>query len=152
VTGAAAGRVLHATDFSRASTPAFDTAVEWARERGAELVIAHVVETSGVVLEDSYLSPKTLRDVQTGSRRQAEQRLGKLVEQARRAGVRASSLVLEGLAFEEIPAAADRLDADVIVMGTHGRTGLSRLLLGSVAERVVGLSRRPVLTVHQAGR
>jgi nucleotide-binding universal stress UspA family protein len=142
--------VLHATDFSPASAAAFRTAIEWARERDAEVVVAHVIPGSEAVVEDSYLSPKTLREVESGARRQAQERLSTLVEQARRSGVRASSLVLEGVPFEEIPAAADRLGADVIVIGTHGRTGLSRLLLGSVAERVVGRSRRPVLTVQGA--
>lgn len=54
----------------------------------------------------------------------------------------------EGVAWEEINKVADAIDADVIVIGTHGRKGLARALLGSVAENVVRTATRPVLTIH----
>jgi nucleotide-binding universal stress UspA family protein len=72
------------------------------------------------------------------------------VARARTDGVRAESLLLQGLPAEQIVRAARSKRADLVVLGTHGRSGLPRLVLGSVAERVIGLARCPVLTVRGA--
>ena len=68
-----------------------------------------------------------------------------------KAGVKARSLLLEGAAADQIVRAARKHHADVIVMGTHGRSGLSRFLLGSVAQRVLPLAPCAVLTVRGRG-
>lgn len=70
------------------------------------------------------------------------------VARARRHGVRATASVSEGIPFEEIVREARRRRADLIVMGTHGRTGVARLILGSVASRVLALAACSVLTVR----
>jgi nucleotide-binding universal stress UspA family protein len=75
--------------------------------------------------------------------------LDKLVEQNEARGVRLTALLREGVPWEEINAVAKELDADAVVIGTHGRQGLARALLGSVAEKVIRTSPRPVVTVHQ---
>ena len=79
---------------------------------------------------------------------EAQKQLQRRVEQARRAGVRVKSLLLEGIAHERIVRAARGRKADVVVIGTHGRTGLARLFLGSVASRLLAVSPCPVLTVR----
>lgn len=63
-------------------------------------------------------------------------------------GVQVEGVLREGVAWEEIDRVADDIDADVIVIGTHGRRGLARALLGSVAENVIRTTYRPVLTIH----
>lgn len=63
-------------------------------------------------------------------------------------GVQVASVLREGVAWEEIQHVAEEIDADVIVIGTHGRRGLARALLGSVAENVIRTTYRPVLTIH----
>jgi nucleotide-binding universal stress UspA family protein len=63
-------------------------------------------------------------------------------------GVQVAGVLREGVAWEEIGHVADEIDADVIVIGTHGRRGLARALLGSVAENVIRTTYRPVLTIH----
>ncbi len=63
-------------------------------------------------------------------------------------GVQVAGILREGVAWEEIEHVADEIDADIIVIGTHGRRGLARALLGSVAENVIRTSQRPVLTIH----
>jgi universal stress protein A len=78
----------------------------------------------------------------------ARKRLVELVARARAAGVKATVTILEGRPADRIVHAARVRPADLIVMGTRGRTGLSRLLLGSVASRVVSMSPCPVLTVR----
>ena len=80
--------------------------------------------------------------------RDAQRRLGRLVTQARKNGVRAKGLLLAGIPHDRIVRAARSTRADLIVLGTHGRTGLGRLFLGSVAARVVTLAPCPVLTVR----
>ena len=80
--------------------------------------------------------------------RDAQRRLGRLVAQARKNGVRAKGLLLAGIPHDRIVRAARSTRADLIVLGTHGRTGLGRLFLGSVAARVVTLAPCPVLTVR----
>ena len=68
----------------------------------------------------------------------------------RPAGVEVEADVVVGYATEEILAAADKYNADIIVMGTHGRKGIDRILFGSVAEKVVTQSKIPVLTIRPA--
>jgi nucleotide-binding universal stress UspA family protein len=97
---------------------------------------------------DEYMSPQTYTDVQRSMQAYGQQELDKLVVKAKGAGVRARGLLLEGSAAEAIVRAARSKRANVIVMGTHGRTGLARLLMGSVAERVVGTAPCPVMTVR----
>jgi len=63
-------------------------------------------------------------------------------------GVKVDGVLREGVAWEEINQVAEAIDADLIVIGTHGRKGLARALLGSVAENVVRTATRPVLTIH----
>jgi nucleotide-binding universal stress UspA family protein len=141
-------RILHATDFSTASRPALSTAIALARRSRAHLTLVHTLPPPALVLEDSYISAKAFRELEERAFRQAEGRLRRLGARARTAGVRVSTLVLRGTPFEQIIRAAGRERADLIVIGTHGRTGFARLMLGSVAERVVGLARCPVLTVR----
>ena len=140
-------RILHATDFSPASRRAFATAVDLARRSDAELLLAHVVPVPAPLLEDAYLSVESYRTALEAGRRAAQKRLDALCRRARQRGVRATALALDGTAFLEIPRAARQRRADLVVIGSHGRSGLRRLLLGSVARRVIGLTRCPVLTV-----
>lgn len=141
-------RILHATDFSTASAPAFAEALALARQERAELRLVHVMTPPAMFLEDSYLSARTVREMQSRARRAVEDRLARLLARARRAGVRAGADVREGLPADEIVRAARRRRADLIVVGTHGRSGFARAVLGSVAARVVTLARCPVLTVR----
>jgi nucleotide-binding universal stress UspA family protein len=141
-------RILHATDFSRASTRAFRTAVQWARDQRAELRLLHVIGARAMVLEDSFLSARAWQDMEAAAHRDAERRLKALGARAARAGIRVSRRVADGIPFEQIVREAQRSRASLVVVGTHGRTGLAGILLGSVARRVVGLARCPVLTVR----
>lgn len=140
-------RILHATDFSPASRRAFAAALALAGRNHAELLLVHVAPVPAPLLEDAYFSAKSYREALEAGRRSGRKRLDALCRRARQAGVRATALVLDGIAFRQIPRAARRCRADLVVIGTHGRSGLRRLLMGSVARRVVGLTHCPVLTV-----
>ena len=141
-------RILHPTDFSPASSAAYRRALELARGNRAELVLVHVLSPVMLPATDGYMSPKVYDDMAAAARAYGQKKLGALVTRARRSGVRASALLLEGLPHERIAQAARSKKADVVVVGTHGRTGFSRLFLGSVASRVLAVSPCPVLTVR----
>jgi nucleotide-binding universal stress UspA family protein len=141
-------RILHPSDFSPASRAAFAKAVVLARANRAELIVAHVLVPALPMVADGYVAAKAYRDLEAAARRQGQRRLATLVARAKRAGVRARALLLDGAAAERIVGAARSRRADMIVIGTHGRTGLARVMLGSVAGRVVSQARCPVLTVR----
>lgn len=141
-------RILHPTDFSRASGPAFAKAVALAEQNRAELLLVHVLVPPTPVFGDGYIPPKAYEALETDARRGADRRLSALLARARKAKVRAKILLLDGVPYDQIARIAQSRRADLIVMGTHGRTGLSKFFVGSVAERVIVRAPCPVLTVR----
>jgi nucleotide-binding universal stress UspA family protein len=143
-------RVLHPTDFSKASGAAFTRALAEAKQHKSELVLAHVlgpvIPTAGA--GEGYISPSVYEQMAASARAWADKQMGRLLAKAKAARVRARGLVLEGVAHEQIVRAARRQGAGLIVMGTHGRTGVARFFLGSVAARVAATAPCPVLTVR----
>jgi nucleotide-binding universal stress UspA family protein len=140
--------VLHPTDFSPASRPALARAIAEARADRAELLVVHVLSIVAPFVGDEYVPAHTYAEMQRSTRAYGQKQLDKLVAKAKAAGARVRGLLLEGAAADAIVRAARSRHADVIVMGTHGRSGLGRLLMGSVAQRVVGTAPCPVLTVR----
>jgi nucleotide-binding universal stress UspA family protein len=143
-------RILFATDLSPASAGAFEQAVGLARANEAELVIAHAYQLPDFFPTDVCVTGTLYSDLDEKVRGDAEKKLAALVKAARKQGIGARFLVLTGAPFEAIAEAARAEQADLIVMGTHGRTGASRILLGSVAARVITTAPCPVLTVRAA--
>lgn len=141
-------KILHPTDFSECAAQAQATAVDLAGKLGGEVVLLQVLVESPLYGESVLNMPK-VRSVYDAQRRWAEETLEARVGDLRQRGLKASWRVQVGVPFEEIVKVAEEERADMIVMGTHGRSGLNRALLGSVAERVVRLARCPVLTVRQ---
>jgi universal stress protein A len=142
-------RILFATDFSDASKRAFQEAISTSRRNGAELTIAHAYQLPNLGTP-VLVSPDVYDEWDHRLREDAEKRLNTLVEEAAREGVIASALVLFGDPDEVLVQAAKDRAADLLVMGTHGRRGVSRLFLGSVASRVISTAPCPVLTVRAA--
>ena len=142
----AAKRIVHPTDFSTASEPAFADALERAQREGAELILVHVLDPIVGLSDEMYIAKRLeLREV---SEARARRDFERLLARAKKAGVPASDVLADGWAPDEIARIAKARGADLIVMGTHGRTGIRKLLLGSVAERVIGMAPCPVLTVR----
>lgn len=138
--------VLAATDFSEASEPAVELAITIARDAGADLTLVHACE---IPVYPDAIPPV---DLLGSMKESARAKLAKVTARVagRVAGLHAD--VRAGAPWEEILAAARDAGADLVVVGTHGRRGVSHALLGSVAERVVRLSPVPVLTVRAAPR
>lgn len=142
-------RILHPTDFSPASGRALDKAIELAKQNKAELLLVHVmVPVVPYVEGEVYSGARLYRDLQSAATREAESGLLPLIKKAQKAKVNVKSLLLNGIPHEQIVRAAKNRRADLIVIGTHGRTGLSKFFMGSVAGRVVAMAHCPVLTVR----
>jgi nucleotide-binding universal stress UspA family protein len=140
--------ILHATDFSSASRPAFAKAIEPAKGSRSELLVLHVLNPMVPMIGHRPIDPPTYSQLQQASRTWALKQLARLTARASAAGARATAILMEGSEAGTITRAARSRRASMIVIGTHGRSGIERVLLGSVATRVVSLSSCPVLTVR----
>ena len=141
-------RILVPVDFSDAVGPILDWAIHMAEEHGSELVLLHVyhLPVEFQQIEGAYLPA----DFWANVKQEAEQQLAALAERASGRGVQVEQHVREGYPATVIIDEATELGTDLIVIGTHGHTGLKHLLLGSIAERVVQKAPCPVLTVRAA--
>jgi nucleotide-binding universal stress UspA family protein len=141
-------RILVPTDFSDCSTPAVRYGAELAEKFGAELVLLHVVPDAVLALPDAVMPtpvPAADLDALTDSGKQG---LANLIAAEKLGARHPRAEVRIGSPAAEVVAAAGDLHADLVCIGTHGRGGLSRVLLGSVAEQVVRHAPCPVLTVR----
>jgi len=130
--------ILVATDGSRYSAAAVERAIDFASSYGGTLSFVSVVD---VPAEFYGEAPQAVEDLVTKARGYVE----KAKQQAEAAGVKAEALVREGETHQVLLTLAAGMHATAIVMGSHGRTGLKRLLMGSVTEKVIGLASCPVL-------
>ena len=140
-------RILVPTDFSAGSERAWAAARRLAARLGAELVLVHVLVEAPPYSEGPF-TMKEARGVFDAARDWAEKTLGEWGATAAAAAISARWVLLTGVPYKEIVAAAASERADLIVIGTHGRGGLDRALLGSVADRVIRLAPCPVVTVR----
>jgi nucleotide-binding universal stress UspA family protein len=140
-------RILVPTDFSAGSERAWAVARQLAAPLGAELILFHVVIEAPLFSEGPF-TMKHVRSVFSAAREWANTALEEWTAAATASGLRARSIVGTGVPHKEIMATAALEHADLIVMGTQGRGGLDRALLGSVAERVIRLAPCPVLAVR----
>jgi len=141
-------RILFATDFSKASRKAFTTAVQAAKREHATLSIVHALAPYLPITADQYIKPDMWDQIDRDSRRWATRHLHALAAKAKTAGVRAQTFLLDGIPAKEIQRFAKRQHADLLIVGTHGRTGFAKLFLGSVANQIVATSTCPVMTVR----
>ncbi len=143
--------ILCATDFSEHSAEALARAEQAAVAFGAQLVVLHVVEP--MIYPVSYgLPPVAPLDYEGVARKGAEKALAALIEPIRQRGVTVRVQVETGHAASRICALAASLSADLVVVATHGRSGLGALLLGSTAQHVIRHCSVPVLTVRAKSR
>ncbi len=142
-------KILHPTDFSGAAERAQAQAVELAGRLRGEVVLLHVCVKAPLYNEGLFGTADVDR-VYQAQREWAEGELTKRVATLREAGLGARWIVRSGMPAEEIVDAAAKEGADMIVIGTHGRSGLPRLILGSVAERVIRQAPCPVLSVRDS--
>jgi nucleotide-binding universal stress UspA family protein len=141
-------RILFASDFSKASARAFETALMLAKAHGTTLTVLHVLAPFTPIMPEQYIGSQTWEQIDLQVRKRAKQELARLVGRARNAGLRTTGLLAEGEPARQIVRMARSRKAGLIVVGTHGRTGFSKLFLGSIASRVVATAQCPVVTVR----
>jgi nucleotide-binding universal stress UspA family protein len=141
-------KIVHPTDFSAEAEAAEQEAVRLARRLNAELVLVHVATETPLYGEQMFAMPDVKR-IYEAQARWAEERLAERAAALTREGVPARWRRRVGVVHAEIGTVAREEAADYIVIGTHGRGGLDRVMLGSVAERVVRTAPCPVITVRQ---
>jgi len=140
--------ILCPTDFSETSKYAFEYALQFAEEFAAKLEIIHVqVDESQVIA--LYMPEVTLQNVNKEIEEAAKQQLDDFLApySERLSKVRYEAKLIKGTPYIKIIDAARDYDADMVVIGTHGRTGVEHALFGSTAEKVVRKSPCPVFTV-----
>jgi len=138
-------RILVPTDGSDCADSAVEHAIDIAAQYDAELHVLSVVDSRDMSHSAPAISPEQIEET---LRERAEAVVDEVAERASDAGVEVVTAVEPGLPDNVVVEYAEENDCDLVVMGTHGRTGLERYLLGSVTERTVRRSSVPVLTVR----
>jgi universal stress protein A len=139
--------VLVPLDFSTYAEQALDYAIALAQKLQARVTLLHVIQPLAIVNVEGGLWPTStfLQDLEAAVTRDMEGYLARVTA----AGLEGEMVVVHGVPFQEILDTAKARQVDLIIMGTHGRTGLTHVFLGSVAEKVVRLAPCPVLVARQ---
>jgi nucleotide-binding universal stress UspA family protein len=140
--------VLVPIDFSTTADRALAYAIALAQQLQARLTLLHVLDLTPVTMDEmpAGVAATYLDDLETD----AQHLLQASLERVQRAGLQAESLLVQGTPTQTIVDTAGEQGVDLIIMGTHGRTGLAHVFLGSVAEHVVRQGPCPVLVVRRA--
>lgn len=141
-------RILVPVDFSDASVEAIKAAIELALELNAELQVIHICQMHASDLLEGSMGDAITIESQSVS--EAKKNLDEFIKNHVSNGISVSTSISTGDPHNEINQAAKELNADMIVMGTHGRTGLSHLVMGSVAENVLRHATVPVMSIRHA--
>ena len=141
-------RILVPVDASPRIGGFVDTAIELARTHDAAILVLHVIQREPIVGMPMEPAWPGLADV---VRADGDAAVDAVASRAEAAGIPVETEVVAGNPSQKIVRTAEERDCDVIVMGTHGRAGINRLLLGSVSEAVVRRSNVPVLTIRDPG-
>jgi len=141
-------RILCASDFSTTSARALTVAIGLAHTMRARLMIVYAHVPIAPLVPEQVIDSMTLDRLDRDARQWVDRHITRLVSRAKKAGVRASAMTVTGDPSAQIVRTARSTHADLIVIGTHGRRGISKFLLGSVAERVIATAPCPVVTAR----
>jgi nucleotide-binding universal stress UspA family protein len=143
-------KIVCPVDFSNCAQQALKYAIELAQQFDAEICIVHAYEDPAAYVTpmpmSGYVGPGA--ELLLELRKQLEQRLAQTKSEVEQLGVRVRSELLEGAPYRVVLDWAKEYGADLIVVGTHGHTGFTHALLGSVTERIVRMAHCPVLTIR----
>src|SRR5574341_413769 len=143
--------ILFPTDFSNGARAAMDHAVSMAKDYHAKLVLLYVIQDISIAewyIPSSISVTDLVEDMQKSAMREMDKWYGEVAAMVNDV----EKMVVRGVPFVEIIRTAKEKNADLIVIGTHGRTGIDHMLFGSTAEKVVRKAHCPVLTVRIAGK
>jgi nucleotide-binding universal stress UspA family protein len=142
--------ILFPTDFSNGARAAMDHAISLAKDYKAKLILLYVIQDISIAewyIPSSISAGELVEDMQ----KSAWQEMDKWIAEVSLQVKDVEKMVVRGVPFVEIIRTAKERNADLIVIGTHGRTGIDHMLFGSTAEKVVRKAACPVLTVRIAG-
>jgi len=143
--------ILFPTDFSQGARAAMDHAISLARDYDARLILLYVIQD--ISIAEWYIpSSLSVTDLVEDMQKSAWKEMNKWAAEIATKVKNVEKLVGRGVPFVEIIKTAKDMNADMIVIGTHGRTGIDHMLFGSTAEKVVRKAACPVLTVRVAGK
>jgi universal stress protein A len=137
--------ILVPTDFSPSAAKALEYAIDFARLHRAQLLLVHVIEPMSYAVPRYLPEPTALLEYE---RKEAARLLAESLAKVHRRYSKCQSEIHFGVVHEIVNQLAKERDADLLIIGTHGRTGLAHMLMGSVAEKVIRTSTRPVLSVR----
>jgi universal stress protein A len=140
-------KILTAIDFSESSDFAFEYALTLARQFQAELILMHVINEP-VDLRGFYVPHISFEQLEKEIEEGAEKMMEKFCQTKLGDFTKFTTVVVAGIPYEEIIRKSKETGASLIVLGTHGRTGIDHLIFGSTAERVVRSAACPVLTIR----
>jgi nucleotide-binding universal stress UspA family protein len=141
-------RIVVATDFGDLSDTVVDQAIDLATQLGASVVLVHSYEIPIYGFPDGVLVAPP--DIASRMGAAAQAGLDGIAQRHGDRGVALKTVLRMGAAWDEVNAVAAEENADLVVVGTHGRRGLARALLGSTAERILRTATLPVFVVHAA--
>ena len=137
-------------DFSKPSEKALDYALPFARQFGAQIVVLHVAEPRNY--PNSFIMPPEIIEGNTARMDAREEKLSEFSRKRIGRGIKTATVVQLGKPYQEIVKLAEARRVDLIILATHGHSGVERLFLGSTAERVVRHAPCPVLVVREKER
>ncbi len=143
--------ILYPTDFSRGARVAMDHVISLAQDYNAKLILLHVIQDISVAewfIPSSLSVAELLEDLEKNAGKEIDALGDEIAAKVKTV----EKIVVRGMPFVEIIRTARETNADLIVIGTHGRTGMDHVLFGSTAEKVVRKAPCPVLTVRMAGK
>jgi nucleotide-binding universal stress UspA family protein len=143
--------ILFPTDFSNGARAAMDHAISLAKDYQAKLILLYVIQDISIAewyIPSAISAGELIEDMQ----KSAWQEMDKWIAEVSKQVKDVEKMVVRGVPFVEIIKTAKERNADLIVIGTHGRTGIDHMLFGSTAEKVVRKAACPVLTVRIAGK
>jgi nucleotide-binding universal stress UspA family protein len=143
--------ILFPTDFSNGARAAMDHAISLAKDYQAKLILLYVIQDISIAewyIPSTISAGELIEDMQ----KSAWQEMDKWIAEVSKQVKDVEKMVVRGVPFVEIIKTAKERNADLIVIGTHGRTGIDHMLFGSTAEKVVRKAACPVLTVRIAGK
>ncbi|MCS7229953.1 MAG: universal stress protein [Candidatus Kryptonium sp.] len=138
-------KILLPTDLSPASISAFKYAKSLAEKYGASIYVLYILENIPILAIHGL--DLTLERVEKNMEENAKQQLEKIVKENLKTKSKVQIFIRKGVVDDEILKFADEKKVDLIVMGTHGRTGIEYTLLGSITEKIVRKAKCPVLTI-----
>jgi nucleotide-binding universal stress UspA family protein len=142
-------KILYPTDFSDVAKKAFQYVKQLREADGKEVVILHVIDQSNLELLSTYSTIQDYLNIEKEIKEKASEEIEFLVNELKQIGFSVKTRIEKGLPFREVLRVAEEEKPSVIVVGSHGKSNLEEILIGSVSEKVVRKVRYPVLVVKR---